>query len=1316
MRITTSKWISSVCIAALIALHASSAQAVITQTQLAGNSLAEYPFFEYVRAFNENATVEVAIDPDPTRFAAIIGQTCDIYIVEAKSAAHWAVDPSLIDVTADGMQTETFNGATIQENTFQVTEPDELNAEAYENIGLGVGYDVVLDVDQDGQLSDGDFIDGMSNEAGFYAVHDTTEEGPWPVTEAPLYNLDPVVGAGYGIPAHKLAEDVYYPTDIDSMGQLPLIIIGHGHGHQYTWYGHIGFHMASYGYIVMSHDNDTGAGVVGAAMTTLGHTDAFIDQAEVGAIADGDLAGHLDTSRITWIGHSRGAEGVAIAYDRLFDDIYIPTNFNIGGIKLISSMLPTTHQPPDISDPHNANYHLWTASGDSDVKGSAISSQTYRIHDRAAGYRQSTVVHGAGHGWFHNAEAAGAAFCACPCPIGPPNDLTHLIQLGHFLPLIKHYVEGNIPALDFLTRQYESFRPIGVPTGDPCIIVSHEYRNGSVVGNFVIDDYQTEPDTDTSSSGGDISFDVENLTEDRLDDNNSDFTWDPSDPFNGAIQAGPADLSRGVVFDWTDEDRFYEWEIIPGQRNLNSYIYLSFRGAQGTQHPNTLAVLDDLTFSVTLRDIDDTTSTINIGAFGGGLEQPYQRSGGWHNVMETIRIRITDFLNNGSGLNLNDIVAVRLDVGPASGSDRGRIVVDDLMLTNDNLPEGLPRPLMRISETILDYGEVERGFADTKAIVLHNDGNADLDVEVEITTPPGDPMLDQWSEISETLAIVTISPLDPPLILQQVYAPRELGGHTIEMMVTSNDPVISAQPITLTGIGVGSDPVDTILVLDRSGSMEDPAGDRIKIEALRDAAMLYTDLLREDIDGTGFGDKLGFWKYDHENSEYMELDFITDAKKDAIEVSELSDDALTDIDRLMPRGRTGIGAAMQNAAAAIGGPLEDRKQVLVVLTDGKENEPPYIMNVIGDIDAANPNLQRYSVGLGANIEPAKLQSIANTGIGGYHQVTGSLSGENLFDLETFYFKIFANATGMDIVVDPTHIVNLLDHKPIIIDSAKITSSDRTADFLVLDNPAMRKFYDLELISPTGQIIAPGVTIGGIPVQVMSRRTYKIYRIVFPDIAQANSYVGDWLLRLTPNGKWSQESTKEAIAMSHINHSRYYNPYKGSVPIGFATAVSSNYKLEAGLSTNNYLPGDKVRLEISLSDKGWPALQGKVNVTVTTPIKKTYTMTLYDDGTYGDVTASDGTWSNSFARTSVQGVYKFHFRSIGKNDRGELAPREATRYVTLKQLEPTPEDDGDGRCIPCPLLRLLLLLALVLLIWIWYCCCYRKHGVKDTQIR
>lgn len=749
-------------------LTAQSVFAAVTNTELAGNSLSDYPHFEYVKAINANDNVEIAIDP--TRFPAIAAQTCDIYVVAAKTTSQWNTDQTLTDVTPDGMQTETFSGADIQSNTFQVAAPNELSANA--GLGLGVGYDVVLDCNQDGLLNGVDYIDGRYNESGFYRVHDTTAAGPEAVTEL-TYNI----AAGFGIPAGFESQNLFFPTNVAGVRavtgeNLPLVIVSHGNGHWYEDYDHIGNHLASYGYVVMSHRNNTGPGPVNASTTTLAHTDALIDQIAAGAIAGaGALTGNIDTDRIVWIGHSRGAEGVVIGYDRMFDGTYAPTHYNMVDIKLISSMLPTDFEGTDTANPHNANYHLWTASGDADVKGGAVCStsypyqlcRTYHLHGRATGNRQSTTVQGTGHAWYHN--GGGGSVFTGPCPIGQVN--THLVQLGHFLPLVKRYVDDNIPSIDFLTRQYESFRPIGVPTGDPCIQVSHEYLDASPntptnpQKTIVIDDYQFEFADGTSSIVSPVSFTVQNLTEGLLNDTTTDFAWTAADPFNGATQGGSTDAKtartddeRGVVFDWTGNNRFYEWEIPAGERDFTDNLFLSLRGAQGTRHPNTLAVLGDLTFMVTLRDgqLTPASSSISIGAFGGGFEQPFRRSGGWHNEMETIRIRLTDFLNNGSGLDLTDIVAVRLDVGPAHGSPEGRIVIDDLMLSND-----------RAVYDARDNGDPHIKTVDGTNYDFHGAGEYTLlrnrtDYEIQIRQTPvttANPLPNSYTGLSSCVAVNT---------------------------------------------------------------------------------------------------------------------------------------------------------------------------------------------------------------------------------------------------------------------------------------------------------------------------------------------------------------------------------------------------------------------------------------------------------------------------------------------------------------------------------------------------------------------------------
>src|SRR5262249_27941981 len=112
---------------------------------------------------------------------------------------------------------------------------------------LGQGYDVIVDVNGDLALDSGDLLDGSADQAGFYGVEDFVdfragsasglETGPYAVTES-LFDGGTTLRR----------QDVFFPTDIAKMGQLPVIVVSHGNGHNYRWYNHIGFHMASWGY------------------------------------------------------------------------------------------------------------------------------------------------------------------------------------------------------------------------------------------------------------------------------------------------------------------------------------------------------------------------------------------------------------------------------------------------------------------------------------------------------------------------------------------------------------------------------------------------------------------------------------------------------------------------------------------------------------------------------------------------------------------------------------------------------------------------------------------------------------------------------------------------------------------------------------------------------------------------------------------------------------------------------------------------------------------------------------------------------------
>lgn len=1247
----------TVMVGGLLILDAATASAATTKTELAGNSLPQYPFFEYVKAFNVNTAVKVAIDP--TRFPTIVGKTCDIYVVNAKSASQWIADPSLTDVTPGGALTQTFSGTTIQANTFQVAGPSELNANA--GTGLGVGYDVVFDCDRNGTLSDGDFIDGGRGEAGFYVVHDTTAPGPLAVTEA-VYNLDSGVAASFGIPATHLGEDLYYPTTIAGMGKVPLVVVGHGNGHDFHWYGHIGNHLASYGYVVVSIANDTGPGPNSAANTTLGHTDAFIDQAEAGAIAGGALVGHVDAHKIVWIGHSRGAEAVAISYDRLFDGSVSPVHFAKKDIKLVSSMLPTDFEGTDVSNPHDVNYHLWTASGDRDVNGSAGDicggselCQTFHLHDRATGYSQSTVVQGTGHGWFHNNNAVDPWFTG-PCSIGPTNATTHLIQLGYLLPLVKHYVEGNIPALDFLTRPYESFRPIGVPTSNSCIVVSNEYRNGAAVGNFVIDDYQTQPSTGTSSSGAMVSFDVENLTEGRLDDNNSDFVWSASDPFNGATQDGATDTSRGVVFDWTGADRFYEWQVPASNRNLSNFLFLSFRAAQGTRHPNTLATAGYLDFTVTLRDGSGTTSSIRIGAYGG-LGQPYARDGGWHNEMRTIRIRVSDFLNNSSALNLTDVVAVRLNFGPSFGSSQGRIVVDDLMLTND-LP---PLTLQIIEPTTSRPSYAGTSTAGSRVLVRVVAGGG-LDVSP--------------SNLTVAVAGVALTPAQIPTAAAQVggetwivIAPgaKPNGCYDLTVSLTTPAGISAAQPQSLCYNDADTHVFDRLLAIDQTNSMNFDGSTGVastaKMDAARAAGKFFVDLSNPS-DQIGV---ISFQRRDQDgNGTIVEPDELSEVKFSLTVAGEGGTDqrpaARTAIGGITPDTtpgfvgpETSIGAALLRGRTMLNtSGVAGHEENIVLLTDGLENYPPFWSKSGPSGSPLRPDfaagtIRVDTVGLGGDADDALLSDIAavtggenrnlNEGSGSffllsrlsnwYKAIDEDVRGEQRFFYQEGFPKETAVGTGTFTAVG--HGTIRIQYFPVEPALDWMT----VAFHANIDNAATVRLFEPGSSVPI-VVAPPAVTFRSDP-------KHAVYRIQHPK-----------------PGLWA------------------YVVVANNLSAEFFAVASAPTVLVARLGPIQLEPsstGFAVPLRVWVADKR-AVLHATVDGHVRQPDGVKVPVSLLDDGTHVDGAVDDAIYGVNFL-ASQPGAYSVELKASGTSNAGEPFERFLSATFVVPGQPKRPKQYGEG---------------------------------------
>lgn len=626
---------------------------------LAGGDLGSFPWFEHVRTINSNDEVLTAIDPNT--HGDRLGLSYRVYVVESKTPAQWAADNTLVDVSG-GFEVDTVNGTSIQTNIVDAW----LSGLITSNDVVGTGYDIVYDFGNDGTLDPGDLIDGLQyGEAGFYIMKNLNIAGPYSVT-AVNYS-----GGTW------LGQRTYYPSNISSLGQLPLVVISHGNGHQYTWYDYLGNHLASHGFIVMSHQNQTGPGIETASTTTLTNTDYLLGN--LGSIAGGALQGHVDSSRIAWVGHSRGGEGVARAYDRIFDGVWNPIQYDLPDIRLVSSIAPTVFLGVASANPHGVNYHLIAGAGDGDVNGGPSCSlcQFFRIHQAGTGNTLATYLQGVGHNEFN---CCGFADTQGPSQIGRP--AAQVVAKSYYLAIMEYFLKDNIAGKDYLVRNFDGFKPWGIATN---VVVANQWKDPSNT-TYVIDNFQSQTSTGTASSGASISSTVNNLVEGILNDNNTSFTWTTSDPMNGMTQASDGlDQSRGNIFDFnTGQQVFIDYAIPAAAQDFSGDQFLTLRACQGTRHPNTVSTLD---FTVTLVDGSGTTSSINFGQYGT-LTRPYLRTGegsgaGWANEYNIVRLRLVDFTNDGSGLDLSDITNVRLEFGSNFGSARGRVGIDDLQLSND---------------------------------------------------------------------------------------------------------------------------------------------------------------------------------------------------------------------------------------------------------------------------------------------------------------------------------------------------------------------------------------------------------------------------------------------------------------------------------------------------------------------------------------------------------------------------------------------------------------------------------------------------------
>ncbi|QDU85618.1 hypothetical protein Pla163_27500 [Planctomycetes bacterium Pla163] len=635
--------------------------------ELGGRALNAAPGFTPQVVFQTGQPISVAVDAFRQPYVA--GKQVDVYLVEARSAAEWASSAVLVDASSDGP--ETFRPRTTRfSSNHIVIEPGALPGSTGEE--LGAAYDVVVDTNRNGLLDDGDLIDGLGDEVGLYIVPEIGAPGPYAVTST-LYNG----------PTQWLRSKVYWPSNIASLSNLPFVQISHGNGHNYQWYDHLGEHLASWGFVVSSHRNNTVPGVQSAATTIIDNLDHFFGS--LAAISPA-LVGKVDNTRIGMIGHSRGGEGVSIAYHRLFVGTVTPANYDISGIKIVSAIAPTyfegSSSTPDTI--HDGSYHLWVGGADADVNGctSSAAPAVMGHYGWALGERSMINVQGAGHGAFH--DGGGSTVSSGPCLLSRTD--VHSIMRPHALALFSHYLKDDPAAEEFLWREWTDLRPLGV-TSSSCAVVTVVHTSNDASTSLIVDDFESQGSLFVASSGAAVDFTVGNVSEGELTDNDNFTQSIGSEPFNAFTHGRGGEPTNGAVFSFGGgASQYFRYEIPIGMRDVSAYDQIAFMLAQQSRDTNTVSLGDELRFSLRLIDGNGRGKTLGVDGYGDGIGQPYQRGGcgtgtGWASEFESFRLPLVDFLRDDTLIDLTDVQYITFLFGSANGSASGRVAIDQVEFT-----------------------------------------------------------------------------------------------------------------------------------------------------------------------------------------------------------------------------------------------------------------------------------------------------------------------------------------------------------------------------------------------------------------------------------------------------------------------------------------------------------------------------------------------------------------------------------------------------------------------------------------------------------
>jgi len=621
-------------------------------------------------------------------------------------------------------------------------------------------------------------------------------------------------------------------------------------------------------------------------------------------------------------------------------------------------------------------------------------------------------------------------------------------------------------------------------------------------------------------------------------------------------------------------------------------------------------------------------------------------------------------VGSGSGLSPGDVKEIEVTLGPVfvDGLQNGTLQIQsnaatlDIELTGTIRP---PNPRIQVvtpdGGTMLDFGDVCQGLTMYKVVEIRNlQNNSTAPLHVTLGTPTGEFSYAPGTVVSFVLpapeADESYTSKSVFVSFRAPYAggPNFNGTLNIDAPDDTTDPSTTLQ---LSGRSIPVPDVDTVLVLDRSGSMSGETGDsgNSKIDHAIYASNLYISLMND-------GDKIGVVRYnDHSDEAHGDL------LLDLVDAGPLDDGdgrrqarLKLNINDLAPHGMTSIGAGIILGSDVLDG-ASANSRALVVLTDGRQNTDPTIVHGKNHVLAKIPSQRVFGVGLGLNQLEDSLHEIA-TVTNGTAQITGDLVDEKEFILQKLFVQILSDVSDNAFIRDPRCIVQPSGKE---YSDINIGETDLSADFIVVfrTTHVFPKYMDTWLEAPDGTIITIGDALNNTHPNVStgSGTGHRFFRLQFPTFPdRPRAHIGRWRL-------WVENLT---------NPSSY-----GSSPLYYSIMAKarSDLMLKGRLTQEDYVPGSEMRIILEPNLYGRPVeLDPPCEVRIERP-----------DGVWRRLELSAnvyGSYEGIFTDTSLVGPYRVEADVQVTTPAGIQLNRY--RHMSGMILGPKKWSEGDGKAEDC----------------------------------